>query len=283
MPATGVRSSAPRAPGTRSSAPIARSPPPAAVGERVAPTPFEPWLISATSKWVMKTPGGAPVMTTAPIERSFSSSRVSRVQLADHGRRHEVARRVVEPHDHHAAPALDLDLAGGHGHLLSSRTRRVYAPAMESGFVAAWPNMFDWHARSDLPRIPAARNRIQRLQRPAGRGAGAAGARRAPPLPGAGSERVRLRRLRSAAGRAGSWSFARCERRRTTGTCTVYRPDIGGLLPVYVYDRYEGFEVRTFDRLSDEELDRYLDANVAAVREVGATGDLRTSRSRTIW
>src|SRR6185503_20007740 len=26
------------------------------------------------------------------------------------------------------------------------------------------------------------------------------------------------------------------------GRCTVYRPDIGGLLPVYVYDRYEGFE-----------------------------------------
>ena len=24
------------------------------------------------------------------------------------------------------------------------------------------------------------------------------------------------------------------------GSCTVYRPDIGGLLPVYVADRYEG-------------------------------------------
>ena len=46
------------------------------------------------------------------------------------------------------------------------------------------------------------------------------------------------------------------------GRCTVYRPDIGGLLPVYVYDDYEGFEVRTFDHLTDEELDRYLDANV---------------------
>jgi glycosyltransferase involved in cell wall biosynthesis len=54
------------------------------------------------------------------------------------------------------------------------------------------------------------------------------------------------------------------------GTCTVYRPDIGGLLPVYVYDAYEGFEVRTFDRLTDEELDRYLDSNVRAVRDVVA-------------
>ena len=44
-------------------------------------------------------------------------------------------------------------------------------------------------------------------------------------------------------------------------------PDIGGLLPVFVADRYEGFEVKTFPELSDEELDRYLEANVAAVRE----------------
>ena len=52
------------------------------------------------------------------------------------------------------------------------------------------------------------------------------------------------------------------------GRCTVYRPDIAGLLPVYVYDTYEGFEVKTFEKLSDAELDRYLDANVEAVREV---------------
>jgi glycosyltransferase involved in cell wall biosynthesis len=50
--------------------------------------------------------------------------------------------------------------------------------------------------------------------------------------------------------------------------CTVYLPDIGGLLPVYVADEYEGFEARRFTELSDAELDRYLDANVAAVREV---------------
>ncbi len=50
--------------------------------------------------------------------------------------------------------------------------------------------------------------------------------------------------------------------------CTVYRPDIGGLLPVYVADRYEGIEARTFARCGSAEIDRYLDANVAAVREV---------------
>jgi glycosyltransferase involved in cell wall biosynthesis len=52
------------------------------------------------------------------------------------------------------------------------------------------------------------------------------------------------------------------------GSVTVHVPDIGGLLPVFVADRYEGFEVKTFPELSDEELDRYLDANVEAVREV---------------
>jgi glycosyltransferase involved in cell wall biosynthesis len=50
--------------------------------------------------------------------------------------------------------------------------------------------------------------------------------------------------------------------------CTVYRPDIGGLLPVYVADRYEGIEARTFAECSDEEVGRYIDANVAAVREL---------------
>lgn len=55
---------------------------------------------------------------------------------------------------------------------------------------------------------------------------------------------------------------------RFLGRCTVYRPNIAGLLPVYVWDRYEGFEVRVFPELTDAELDRYLTMNVAAVRGV---------------
>jgi glycosyltransferase involved in cell wall biosynthesis len=55
---------------------------------------------------------------------------------------------------------------------------------------------------------------------------------------------------------------------RESDKITIHVPDIGGLLPVYVLDRYEGFEVKTFPELTDEELDRYLDANVRAVREV---------------
>jgi glycosyltransferase involved in cell wall biosynthesis len=50
----------------------------------------------------------------------------------------------------------------------------------------------------------------------------------------------------------------------------IHNPDIGGLLPVYVKDPYEGFEVKAFPELTEEELDRYIDANVAAVREVAS-------------
>ena len=48
----------------------------------------------------------------------------------------------------------------------------------------------------------------------------------------------------------------------------IHNPDIGGLLPVYVRDPYEGFEVKTFPEMTAAELDRYIEANVAAVREV---------------
>jgi glycosyltransferase involved in cell wall biosynthesis len=50
----------------------------------------------------------------------------------------------------------------------------------------------------------------------------------------------------------------------------IHNPDIHGLLPVYVKDPYEGFEVKAFPELTDEELDRYIEANVAAVRNVAA-------------
>ncbi len=52
--------------------------------------------------------------------------------------------------------------------------------------------------------------------------------------------------------------------------CTAYRPDVGAVLPVYVADRYEGFEARPFTELDDEGIERYLGANVAAVRDVVA-------------
>ncbi len=52
------------------------------------------------------------------------------------------------------------------------------------------------------------------------------------------------------------------------GGCTVYRPDIGGLLPVYVQDSYEGIEAKTFAKCDGAEIAAYVQANVDAVREV---------------
>ena len=70
-------------------------------------------------------------------------------------------------------------------------------------------------------------------------------------------------------GAAGDWDTGELRLRRVGGaSCTVYRPNIAGLLPVYVRDRYEGVVARTFPELSDAQLDAYLRANVDAVTEV---------------
>src|SRR5918993_4932497 len=47
---------------------------------------------------------------------------------------------------------------------------------------------------------------------------------------------------------------------------TVHVPEIGRVLPVYVADRYEGFDAKPYQELTDAELERYLGANVEAVR-----------------
>jgi glycosyltransferase involved in cell wall biosynthesis len=47
------------------------------------------------------------------------------------------------------------------------------------------------------------------------------------------------------------------------------RPDIGGLLPTFVLDRYEGLEARLLQDFTREERERYVEANAAALRELG--------------
>ena len=49
---------------------------------------------------------------------------------------------------------------------------------------------------------------------------------------------------------------------------TIHVPDIGRVLPVYVADRYEGFDALPFPELDEAALGHYLDVNVAAVRSV---------------
>jgi glycosyltransferase involved in cell wall biosynthesis len=45
------------------------------------------------------------------------------------------------------------------------------------------------------------------------------------------------------------------------------RPEIGGVLPVFVLDRYQGLEARLLPGLSRAERERYVELNAAAVRE----------------
>jgi glycosyltransferase involved in cell wall biosynthesis len=70
---------------------------------------------------------------------------------------------------------------------------------------------------------------------------------------------------------AGHWDGGgelRLETRRDPARATVYRPDIGGLLPVYVADRYDGVEARPFQDLDEAEVAAYVERNAAAVAEV---------------
>jgi glycosyltransferase involved in cell wall biosynthesis len=73
-----------------------------------------------------------------------------------------------------------------------------------------------------------------------------------------------------AVGAAGDWDDGalRIRTLREGRRVTTYRPDIGGVLPVYVADRYEGVQARTFAELDDAAIAAYVERNVAAVREV---------------
>jgi len=51
------------------------------------------------------------------------------------------------------------------------------------------------------------------------------------------------------------------------GGAEAIRPDVGGLLPVFVLDRYAGYEVKLLQDCTRAELDHWVEANAAAVRE----------------
>lgn len=50
------------------------------------------------------------------------------------------------------------------------------------------------------------------------------------------------------------------------GGATVVRPDVGGLLPVFVLDRYEGYEVKLVQECTRAELEDWVERNAAALR-----------------
>jgi glycosyltransferase involved in cell wall biosynthesis len=51
------------------------------------------------------------------------------------------------------------------------------------------------------------------------------------------------------------------------GGARVVRPNVRGLLPVFVLDRYEGYDVRLLQDCTQAELATWVDANAAALRE----------------
>ncbi len=52
------------------------------------------------------------------------------------------------------------------------------------------------------------------------------------------------------------------------GGAQTVRPDVGGLLPVFVLDRYEGMEAKLLQDTTTEERERFVGANAAALREL---------------
>ena len=89
-------------------------------------------------------------------------------------------------------------------------------------------------------------------------------------LGGTGSN-VYTRQLAREWSRAGHDVTVLCQEphpeRFDVGGARVVRPDVGGLLPVFVLDRYEGYRVELLQDCSRAELDAWVEANATAVRE----------------
>ena len=89
-------------------------------------------------------------------------------------------------------------------------------------------------------------------------------------LGGTGSN-VYTRQLAREWARAGHDVTVLCQEphpeRYDLGGAEVVRPDVGGLLPVFVLDHYEGYRVELLQDCTRDELDAWVEANAAAVRE----------------
>jgi glycosyltransferase involved in cell wall biosynthesis len=89
-------------------------------------------------------------------------------------------------------------------------------------------------------------------------------------LGGTGSN-VYTRQLAREWSRAGHDVVVFCQEphpeRHDVGGAEVVRPDVGGLLPVFVLDRYEGYDAKLLQDCTRGELDRWVEANAAALRD----------------
>ncbi|MEO5634424.1 glycosyltransferase family 4 protein [Gaiella sp.] len=52
------------------------------------------------------------------------------------------------------------------------------------------------------------------------------------------------------------------------GRADTVRPDVGGLLPVFVLDHYDGYDVRRVQDCTRDQLDAWVEANARAVRDL---------------
>jgi glycosyltransferase involved in cell wall biosynthesis len=88
-------------------------------------------------------------------------------------------------------------------------------------------------------------------------------------LGGTGSN-VYTRQLAREWSRAGHEVTVFCQERHAerhdVGSARVVNPDVGGLLPVFVLDRYEGYEVKLLQDCTRAELADWVEANAAALR-----------------
>ena len=89
-------------------------------------------------------------------------------------------------------------------------------------------------------------------------------------LGGTGSN-VYTRQLAREWSRAGHDVTVFCQERHAerhdVGGARVVRPDVGGLLPTFVLDHYDGYRVRLLQDCSRDELDAWVEANATVVRE----------------
>ncbi len=89
-------------------------------------------------------------------------------------------------------------------------------------------------------------------------------------LGGTGSN-VYTRQLAREWSRAGQDVTVLCQEphpeRFDLGGAAVVRPDVGGLLPVFVLDNYEGYRVELLQDCGRDELEAWVESNAVAVRE----------------
>ena len=67
------------------------------------------------------------------------------------------------------------------------------------------------------------------------------------------------------------------------GTIRVVVPNINNLLPVYVFDRYEGFQVKTIPEMTHKEIENHIELTASFLRKVALQGVDRVLANHAIF